>query len=76
MGMYKYVRAAWKQPHENPEHQARLFEMFYRATEGAGGFGLGLYLVKKIVESLKGTISIDSEFGQWTKVEVKLPVSH
>lgn len=57
------------------EHLARLFEMFYRATEGANGLGLGLYLVKKIVDSLNGTISIESEFKQWTRVEVKLPLT-
>jgi len=56
------------------EHLARLFEMFYRATEGANGLGLGLYLVKKIVDSLKGTITIESEMRQWTKVEIRLPI--
>lgn len=32
------------------EHMPRLFEMFYRANEQANGLGLGLYLVKKIVD--------------------------
>lgn len=56
-----------------PEHKARLFEMFFRASEGSDGIGLGLFLVKKIVDSLKGSIVIESEFGQWTSVVVKLP---
>jgi signal transduction histidine kinase len=56
-----------------PEHQTRLFEMFYRASEGSNGLGLGLFLVKKIVESLKGTITINSQYGEGTLVEVRLP---
>lgn len=56
------------------EHLARLFEMFYRASEGGNGLGLGLYLVKKIVDSLHGTITIESEFHEWTRVIVKLPL--
>jgi signal transduction histidine kinase len=56
------------------EHLTRLFEMFYRASEGGNGLGLGLYLVKKIIDSLKGTITIDSELHQWTRVEVMLPL--
>jgi signal transduction histidine kinase len=57
------------------EHLTRLFEMFYRASEGANGLGLGLYLVKKIIDSLKGTITIESELNQWTRVEVRLPMA-
>lgn len=56
------------------EHMARLFEMFYRANERSNGLGLGLYLVKKIVDSLNGTIRIESEFLQGTRVEVRVPV--
>jgi signal transduction histidine kinase len=55
------------------EYQARLFEMFYRATESSSGLGLGLFLVKKIVHSLKGTIHLDSTHGNGTKVEVRFP---
>ena len=43
--------------------QDHLFEMFYRASNRPGGTGLGLYLVKQIIEKLGGTISFTSNFG-------------
>jgi len=55
------------------EHQGRLFEMFYRATTNSEGTGLGLFLVKKVVDSMKGTIHIESEFPVGTKVIIKVP---
>ena len=55
------------------EHQERLFEMFYRATTNSEGTGLGLFLVKKVVDSMKGTIHIESEFPVGTKVIIKVP---
>lgn len=55
------------------EYQSRLFEMFYRANEGSNGTGLGLFLVKKVIDSLQGTIQITSTLGQGTRVEITLP---
>jgi len=58
-----------------PEDQVRLFEPFYRANNvGAiGGSGLGLSIVKEIVEMHKGTISLKSEVNQGTQVAIFLP---
>jgi signal transduction histidine kinase len=53
------------------EYQQRLFEMFYRANESSKGTGLGLFLVKKVVDSLKGTIKIDSTYLEGTRVEIR-----
>lgn len=39
------------------DHKARLFEMFYRATENTDESGLGLYIVKQTVERMKGRIA-------------------
>jgi signal transduction histidine kinase len=55
------------------EYQSRLFEMFYRANEGSNGTGLGLFLVKKVIDSLQGTIEITSTLGVGTRVEITLP---
>lgn len=53
-------------------------EPFYRAdpsrTRDTGGFGIGLYLCKLIVEAHKGELEITSELGNGTLVEIKLPV--
>lgn len=51
----------------------RVFEMFYRASEQAGGSGLGLYIVKNAVEKLGGRVSVGSEPGQYTLFEIVLP---
>ncbi len=56
----------------------KIFEPFYRGDSarvrlnGEGGFGLGLYLCKKIVEAHGGSISAQSQKGE-TCFEVRLP---
>ena len=37
-----------------------------------GGTGLGLAISKKMIEINGGSISIDSEYGEWTEVTIKL----
>jgi PAS domain S-box-containing protein len=63
-----------------PEHeQQHLFTRFFRssiATENAiPGTGLGLVIVKHIVEGHGGTISVDSTEGKGTTVTVSLPLA-
>ena len=57
------------------EHQARIFERFERAVSDRhyGGLGLGLWIVRQIVDSLGGTISVESEAGKGTIFTVSLP---
>lgn len=55
------------------EHQAKIFEMFYRATSDEPGSGLGLYILKRSVDRLKGTVEVKSEPGLGTEFLVKLP---
>ena len=50
-----------------------IFEMFYRATAKHSGTGLGLYIVKSMVEKLNGRISLTSAKGIGTKFIVELP---
>jgi PAS domain S-box-containing protein len=62
-----------------PEHeQQHLFTRFFRssvATENAiPGTGLGLVIVKHIVEGHGGTITVDSAIGEGTTVTVSLPL--
>lgn len=55
------------------EFQARIFDMFYRATEKSKGSGLGLYIVKETLDKLNGSISFQSTFGKGTTFTVSIP---
>jgi two-component system phosphate regulon sensor histidine kinase PhoR len=61
-----------------PEHLPRLTERFYRVDSGrsrlVGGTGLGLSLVKHIVDRHRGHLEIRSKVGKGTTVSVLLPV--
>lgn len=54
-----------------------LFNKFSRIhndlSTTASGSGLGLYLVKKVVESHKGSVTFDSVLGEGSKVKITLP---
>jgi len=54
----------------------RIFRKFERAapTEHYGGLGLGLYITRRIVEAMGGTISVTSEPGEGTTFRVALPL--
>jgi signal transduction histidine kinase len=55
------------------EHQPKIFDMFYRASERSKGSGLGLYLVKESVKKLDGSIYLRSKPGIGTTFTVMLP---
>jgi two-component system phosphate regulon sensor histidine kinase PhoR len=59
------------------EHLPRLFERFYRVDAGRsrerGGTGLGLAIVKHLVESMGGTVEVDSDVGRGTTIRVEAP---
>jgi signal transduction histidine kinase len=54
-------------------HQEKIFTMFHRATSRSTGSGLGLYLVKEVVERLEGNISLLSEYGEGSEFTITLP---
>ena len=60
-----------------PEKQKQLFSKFYQADTSAtrkhGGTGLGLSICKGIVESLGGTIGLESQVGVGSKFYFVLP---
>ncbi len=62
-----------------PEHIPRLTERFYRVDSGRsrslGGTGLGLSLVKHIVDRHRGHLSINSTPGVGTRITVLLPTA-
>jgi two-component system heavy metal sensor histidine kinase CusS len=58
-----------------PEHLPRVFDRFYRAesSRSSDGAGLGLALVKSIVDLHGGTAKIQSEAGRGTTVSITFP---
>lgn len=59
-----------------PEAQERIFEKFERAVPAShfGGFGLGLWIVRQILEAHGGGIRIDSRLGEGSTFVVDLPI--
>jgi PAS domain S-box-containing protein len=55
------------------ENQERIFDMFYRASESSDGSGLGLYIVKNVVDTLGGRIYLTSTVDKGTTFEVIIP---
>lgn len=61
------------------EDLPHLFSPFFRtstAERTAPGTGLGLALVKGIVDAHHGIVDVGSEIGAGTTVVVRLPVTH
>jgi signal transduction histidine kinase len=58
------------------EEQARIFERFARASalRNYAGFGLGLWIVRQIVDAHGGTITVHSQPGEGASFTVDIPI--
>lgn len=55
------------------ESKAKIFDMFYRATEMAEGSGLGLYITHEMVHKMNGSLRLDSVFGEGSTFTLRIP---
>jgi two-component system sensor histidine kinase VicK len=60
-----------------PEQAEKAFEKFYRvdgSNTAASGTGLGMTVVKYIVEARGGRVWIESEYGMGTTIKFTFPI--
>lgn len=55
------------------DYLPKIFEQYFKGTEISKGNGLGLFLVKKAIEKLKGKIEVKSELDMGTTFIITLP---
>ncbi len=59
----------------SPEDLPHIWERYYKGKHSETGTGLGLFIVKFIVESHGGTIGVESELGKGTAFTFTLPLA-
>jgi signal transduction histidine kinase len=61
-----------------PEHLPYVFDRFYQAdpARSSGGSGLGLTIVKHLVEAHQGRVALSAELGKGTLTTIYLPLAH
>ncbi|MEO6919418.1 MAG: transporter substrate-binding domain-containing protein [Collimonas sp.] len=63
----------------SPEQQRRLFQPFSQAdsstTRRYGGTGLGLVICRELIESMGGSLTLQSEVGSGTAISFSIPVT-
>ncbi|MDZ7650651.1 MAG: HAMP domain-containing sensor histidine kinase [Cytophagales bacterium] len=56
------------------QHQEKIFDMFFKASDNSNGSGLGLYIANEATIKLGGRISVTSAVGKGSTFSIFLPV--
>ncbi|MDP2386637.1 MAG: ATP-binding protein [Bacteroidota bacterium] len=56
------------------KYHEKIFDVFFKANEHSKGSGLGLYIVKRIIEKLNGKITLESNPEKGTTFTIYLPL--
>jgi len=75
-GKYLLLEVADTGEGMTPQILQKAFDPYFTTREKGQGTGMGLALVRSIVERHKGYVTVDSTRGQGTSVRVYLPISH
>ena len=54
--------------------QAKIYDMFYRGSNLSEGAGLGLFIVREVLDELRGSIEFESSEGEGTEFIVRIPI--
>ncbi|MBN1951284.1 MAG: PAS domain S-box protein [Bacteroidales bacterium] len=73
-GEFVFVSFEDNGPGIEPDIKDKIFEPFFTTKKQGEGSGLGLDIVKKIIEKHNGTISVESQLGEGAKFIIKLPI--
>jgi signal transduction histidine kinase len=75
-GEKAFITVTDRGPGISLEHQPRVFDRFARFASARvyGGFGLGLWITREIVQAHGGSIAIDSKLGAGASFRVELPL--
>ncbi len=58
-----------------PEHLKRVFDSFFTTkTDSVQGVGLGLSVCYGFIQDHEGDITVESDYGKWTKFTITLPI--
>jgi len=72
---YQYMTIKDNGPGIQPLKQDEIFELYY-TTKGSKGTGIGLAVVKKIIEEHKGKVWVDSRVGNGAQFTIQIPLKY
>jgi len=53
--------------------QHRIFEMYFRGSDNSKGNGLGLYIAKRAIDKLGGTVTFISRLNEGSSFKITIP---